>query len=40
MKQYMKNKPIKWGLKFCFRCGSKSAYLYDFNMYMGKKGST
>ena len=35
----MKNKPIKWGFKFWFRCGPKS-YLYKFNMYLGKKGNT
>ena len=40
MRQYMKNKPIKWGFKFWFRCGSKSGYLYDFDMYLGKKKST
>ena len=40
MRQYMKNKPIKWGLKFWFRCGAKSGYLYEFDMYLGKKGNT
>ena len=40
MQQYMKNKPIKWGFKFWFRCGSKSGYLYEFDMYLGKKGNT
>ena len=40
MQQYMKNKPIKWGFKFWFRCGSKSGYLYKFDMYLGKKGNT
>ena len=24
MRQHMKNKPIKWGFKFWFRCGAKS----------------
>ena len=37
MRQYMKNKPIKWGFKFWFRCGAKSGYLYEFDMYLGKK---
>ena len=37
MRQYLKNKPIKWGLKFWFRCGAKSGYLYEFDMYLGKK---
>ena len=40
MRKYMKNKPIKWGFKFWFRCGSKPGYLYEFDMYPGKKGNT
>ena len=40
MRQYMKNKPIKWGFKFWFRCGAKSGYLYEFGMYLGKKENT
>ena len=36
----MKNKPIKWGFKFWFRCGTKSGYLYELDMYLGKKGHT
>ena len=36
----MKNKPIKWGFKFWFRFGAKSCYLYEFDMYLGKKGNT
>ena len=40
MRQYMKNKPIKWGFKFWFRCGAKSGYLYEFDMYLGKKAKT
>ena len=37
MRQYMKNKPIKWCFKFWFRCGSKSGCLYQFDMCLGKK---
>ena len=37
MRQSIKSKPIKWGFKFWFRCGSKSGYLYEFDMYTGKK---
>ena len=37
---YMKNKPIKWGFKFQFQCFSKSVYLYQFDMYLGKKTKT
>ena len=40
MRQYMKNKPIKWCFKFWFRCGSKSGYLYQFDMYLGRKSKT
>ena len=40
MRQYMKNKPIKWGFKSWFRFGTKSGYLYEFDMYLGKKGNT
>ena len=37
MKQYIKSKPIKWGFKFCFRCSSKSGYLYQMDIYLGRK---
>ena len=37
MKQYVKNKPIKWGFKFWFRCGSKMGCLQEMDMYLGKK---
>ena len=40
MRQDMKNKPIKRGFKFWFRCGAKSGYLYEFDMYLGKKGNS
>ena len=40
MRQHMKNKPIKWGFKCWFRCGAKSGYLYELDMYLGKKGNT
>ena len=36
----MKNKPIKGGFKFWFRYGCKSGYLYQFDMYLGKKSKT
>ena len=35
----MKNKPIKLGFKFWFHCGTKSGYLYEFDMYLGRKGN-
>ena len=37
MKPYIKSKPIKWGFKFWFRCASKTGYLYEMDMYLGKK---
>ena len=37
MKQYIKSKPIKWGFKFWFRCSSKSGYLYQMDVYLGRK---
>ena len=40
MKQYVKNKPIKWGFKFWFRCASKTGYLYQLDLYLGKKEKT
>ena len=36
----MKNKPIKCRFLYWFRCGTKSGYLYEFNMHVGKKGTT
>ena len=37
MKQYRKSKPIKWGFKFWFCCLSKSGYLYQMDIYFGRK---
>ena len=33
----MKNKPIKWGFKWWCRCCSKTGYLYESDLYLGKK---
>ena len=33
-RQYMKNRPSKWGFKYCV-ISDPSAYLYDFNLYLG-----
>ena len=38
MKQYVKNKTIKWGFKFWFRCASPTGYLYQLDLYLSKKG--
>ena len=40
MKQYVKNKPITWGFKFQFHCASKTGYLYQLDLYLGKKEKT
>ena len=37
MKQYIKNKPIKWRFKLWCRCDSETGYLYQFDLYVGKK---
>ena len=37
LKQYVKSKPIKWGFKFWFRCSCKSSYLYQMDIYLGRK---
>lgn len=37
MKQYIKNKPVKWGFKLWCRCDSETGYLYQFDIYTGKK---
>ena len=37
MKHYIKSKPIKWDFKFWFRCWSKSGYLYQLDIYLGRK---
>ena len=37
MKQYVKGKPVKWGFKMWCRCDAKSGYLFEFDMYTGKK---
>ena len=30
-------KPVKRGCKWWFRCVSSSGYLYEFDLYLGKK---
>ena len=37
MKQYIKSKPIKWGFKFWSYCLSKSCYLHQVDIYLGRK---
>ena len=40
MKQYIRNKPVKWGFKLWCRCDAVSGYLYQFDMYTGRKTDT
>lgn len=37
LKQYMPNKPVKSGFKIWARCDSNSGYLYEYEIYTGKK---
>ncbi|XP_055923064.1 piggyBac transposable element-derived protein 4-like [Eupeodes corollae] len=37
MKQYVKNKPVKWGFKMWCRCDPRTGYLFQFDLYTGKK---
>lgn len=39
MKQYVKGKPIRWGFKMWCRCDSETGYLFQFDLYTGKKGA-
>ena len=36
IRQYIKDKPIKWGIKFWVLADSSTAYVVDFNIYSGK----
>ena len=33
MKQYIKNKPIKWGFKYWYRCDREIGYIYQLELY-------
>lgn len=37
MKQYIKNKPVKWGFKLWCRCDATTGYLFEFDLYTGKR---
>ncbi|CAB3246685.1 unnamed protein product [Arctia plantaginis] len=37
LKQYLPNKPIKRGFKIWARCDSSTGYLFEFEVYTGKK---
>ena len=31
------NKPIKWGFKYWYRCDSEAGYVYQLELYQGRK---
>ena len=37
MKQYIKNKPIKWGFRYWYRCDNETGYVYHLDFYQGWK---
>lgn len=37
MRQYIKNKPVKWGFKMWCRADSSTGYLFQFDLYTGRK---
>ena len=37
IRQYIKDKPIKWGIKHWVLADSSTAYVVDFNIYSGKE---
>ena len=37
MKQYIKNKPIKWDFKYWYRCDSETGYVYQLELYQERK---
>ena len=37
MKKYVKKNPVKWGFKFWYCCASTTGYLYQLELYLGKK---
>ena len=37
MKQYMKDKPISWGFKLWCRCDAETGYLFQTDIYTGKR---
>ena len=36
IRQYIRNKPTKWGIKMWVLADSSNAYTYDFDVYNGK----
>ena len=40
MRQHIKNKPIKWGFRMWYRYVPKISYLYESDIYTGRKETT
>jgi len=38
MRQYIRNRPTKWGFKLWVQCDSTNGYTYKFSVYRGKEG--
>ncbi|XP_015754845.1 PREDICTED: piggyBac transposable element-derived protein 4-like [Acropora digitifera] len=36
IRQYIRDKPIKWGIKYCALADSSNGYVVDFNIYSGR----
>lgn len=36
-KQYIKNKPVRWGIKLWVLCEAKTGYVFKFQVYLGKE---
>ena len=37
-KQYIKNKPVRWGIKLWVLCEAKTGYVFKFQVYLRKEG--
>ena len=38
LRQYIRNKPTKWGFKLWWLCDSRNGYTSSFSVYRGKNG--
>lgn len=36
-KQYIKNRPVRWGIKLWVLCEAKTGYVFNFQVYLGKE---
>ena len=40
LRHHIKSKPIKWGFRIWYRYAPKTGYLYEFDIYTGRKETT